>query len=87
MPPEKFDIIGRLETLPKDMARVLELIGRDPDLARSLGEPHPLEASQPYKITGATKKRAEFYTPQLATTVRRLYGADFEAFGYPDDCM
>lgn len=87
MPPERFDLIGRLETLPEDMARLLAMIGRDPELARSLEKPHPLEASQPLKITGATSKRAAFYTPQLSATVRRLYAADFEAFGYPDDCV
>ncbi|WP_158547710.1 sulfotransferase family protein [Rhodosalinus sediminis] len=85
MPPERFHLIGRLETLPEDMARLLTMIGRDPERARSLGQPHPLEASQPLKITGATAKRAAFYTPQLAQTVGRLYAADFETFGYPED--
>ena len=87
LPPDKFDVIGKLETLPDDMARVLQLIGRDPLLARSLAKPHPLEASQPYKITGATKKRAEFYSPEVASVVRNLYASDFEAFGYPEDCF
>jgi hypothetical protein len=86
MPPERFHLIGRLATLPEDMARLLTMIGRDPERARSLEKPHPLEASQPLKITGATSKRAAFYTPELAATVRRLYEADFETFGYPDDC-
>ena len=86
MPFERFDVVGRLETLSDDMARLLEVIGRDPAKAETLKRPHPLEAKQPNKITGATSKRAAYYTPELAATVRRLYAADFETFGYPDDC-
>lgn len=85
MPPEHFDLIGRLETLPEDMARLLTMIGRDPDHARALEKPHPLEASQPHKITGATSKRAQFYTPDLERVVRRLYARDFATFGYPEE--
>lgn len=85
MPAERFDVIGRLETLSDDMARLLTLIGRDPAKAELLKKPHPLEAKQPNKITGATSKRAAYYTPALAEMVRRLYAADFETFGYPDD--
>lgn len=82
MPPDRFHMIARLESLPEDMARLLAMIGREPDRARSLKVPHPLEVSQPLKITGATSRRATFYTPELAATVQRLYVTDFETFGY-----
>lgn len=83
MPPGRYDLIGRLETLPEDMARLLTMIGRDPASARKLDKPHPLELAQPKKITGASAKRDSFYTHQLAAEVRRLYASDFETFGYP----
>lgn len=83
IPPERFDLVGRLETLPEDMARLLTMTGRDPERARALEKPHPLEASQPLKITGATAKRAQFYSPELEEVVQRLYARDFSSFGYP----
>lgn len=83
MPPARFDCIAKLETLAEDMARFLTKIGRDPAPAQMLAAPHPLESRQERKITGATGKRARFYTPELMAIVFRLYADDFELFDYP----
>jgi hypothetical protein len=87
MPPARFDCIAKLETLAEDMARFLVMIGRDPAPAQMLEAPHPLESRQERKITGASAKRARFYTPELMAIVSRLYADDFELFDYPVDAQ
>ena len=72
-----YDFIGRLEDFDRDFDRLGTLLGHDmrPYLAVSK------------HATGASSKLKNFYTSAIAADVRRIYSADFEAFGYAADTL
>ena len=66
------DFIGRFEHLDRDWRMV----------CRRLGVPHePLRRLNPSEHGPCQ----DYYTPELAAHVARLYAADFGLFGYPTD--
>jgi len=71
LPPERFDWIGRFETLDTDLTEILTRIF-GPQAA-------PQGRAGPRSDARSALSR---YTPETAETVARLYAADFEAFGY-----
>lgn len=81
-PPEHFSFIGRLERLEKDLGCVLEDNGLAPPAGSRLDAPHPSEAAERVKVTGATDKVEAYYTSDLVERVRALYPEDFALGGY-----
>jgi hypothetical protein len=67
-----YDEIGKIETFEEDFQRI----------NLRLGGILPVAASATPHRTDAARKVDEIYTGPLRETVRAIYGADFEAFGY-----
>jgi hypothetical protein len=73
LPLERFDFIGRVETLDRDLGHILQhLYGVEP------GGP----AVRAGTNTGASSRLDEAYGPEERQIVNRLYTDDFERFGY-----
>jgi hypothetical protein len=73
LPLERFNFIGRVETLEHDLAYILQhLYGVEP------GAPAPRAGTS----TGASARLDEVYGREERLIVNRLYAADFERFGY-----
>lgn len=70
---DRIDIVGRVETLEADLARILAAIGA-PGGAIPRSGPPP---------TGASARIAEHYDAETRRIVENVYAADFAAFGYP----
>lgn len=73
LPLSRFDAIGRVESLDRDLPAVLErLFGR-----------HQLEAGQRRgTTTNAARRLQEAYGAEETAIIARLYRRDFELFGY-----
>jgi hypothetical protein len=73
LPLERFDFIGRVETLDRDLGHILQhLYGVEP------GRP----AVRAGTNTGASDRLDEAYGREERQIVNRLYADDFERFGY-----
>ncbi len=73
LPLERFDFIGRVETLEHDLGHILQhLFGVAP------GAPAPRAGTS----TQASERLEESYGPEERRIVNRLYARDFEQFGY-----
>lgn len=70
---DRVDILGRVETIEADLARILAAIGA-PGGAVARSGPPP---------TGAAARIAEHYDDETRRIVGAVYAADFAAFGYP----
>ncbi|MBP7001775.1 sulfotransferase family protein [Amaricoccus sp.] len=70
---DRLDIVGRVETLDADLARILAAIGAPGGAVERAGPPP----------TGATARIAEHYDAETRRIVEAVYAADFAAFGYP----
>lgn len=70
---EKIHFIGRVESLSDDLASIISLINGDSQVKIR---------NQVSHRTGASSRLAELYCEETVETVRRLYAADFSAFGY-----
>lgn len=70
-----YSFIGRQEALGEDLAKLGRMIGTD-----------FADIDLPSRNrTGAGTMLGEYYTPQTAELVRRIYAVDFETFGYSLD--
>ena len=73
LPLERFDFIGRVEQLDRDLAQVLQHL-------------YGVTASRPTPRAGthtrASERLKEAYGPEERAIVNRLYAADFEQLGY-----
>lgn len=76
IPVEKFDYIGKVESLEHDLAVIKHRIRPD--------QPLPVTSARGH-ATGASSKLARYYEPDLIDMVRQLYQRDFELFGYSTD--
>jgi len=73
LPLERFDFIGRVESLDRDLGHILQhLYSVEP------GSP----AVQAGTSTGASARLDEAYGREERQIVNRLYGRDFDLFGY-----
>jgi hypothetical protein len=73
LPLERFDFIGKVETLDRDLAQILQhLYGVEP------GSP----AVRAGTNTGASSRLDEAYGHEERQIVKRLYAPDFDLFGY-----
>lgn len=78
VPLEKYDTVVRFETFSSSMRSFLE--GRGLTVpAGALEEYYP---SYRGRETNSSSKLTQFYTPERAEIVRRLYAKDFEALDY-----
>ena len=68
-----YDVIGRIESFDTDFQ----------EINRRLGGIIPDAPSATPHRTDAGKKMDDIYTDPLRATVRTIYEADFETFGYP----
>ena len=68
-----YDFIGKFEDMAEDGAKVLERLGIDESLEALSEVPHQ---------TGADRRIAEYYTPELIERIGRLYAEDVELGGY-----
>lgn len=73
LPPDDFDLIGRVETLDRDLTTVV---------ARVFGATHD-QGRRAGPVTDATDRVASDYTDEARAIVARLYRRDFDIFGYP----
>ena len=73
LPVADFDLVGRVETLGRDLATVLD---------RVFGAPPPERLRRAGPRTDAAARFAEIWTPEAVALVNALYAADFELFGY-----
>lgn len=73
LPPDSFDLIGRVETLDRDLATVV---------SRVFGATH-VEGRRAGPVTDAKDRVASDYTDEARAIVGRLYRRDFDLFGYP----
>lgn len=79
MPPEFFDFVLKVETLDHDLNDLFSKIV--PNWKHTnFAIPHPNESGE--KITNASQRVEDFYTPSLKAIVRDAYRDDFEAFSY-----
>lgn len=74
LPVTEYDFIGRVESLERDLAAVLEILQGRP------GDRTPRSALGNW--TGAGGRLAQYYDDASLALVRRLYARDFEVFGY-----
>ncbi|CAN5675178.1 hypothetical protein BH23PSE1_BH23PSE1_16720 [soil metagenome] len=72
LPLERLDLVGRVESLETDLAHVLRAV-----FGTAAGAP-----VQSGPRTDSHAMIARCYTPEAASSVERLYAADFAAFGY-----
>jgi hypothetical protein len=70
---DRVDIVGRVETLEPDLARILATVGAPGGAVERAGPPP----------TGASARLAEHYDDETRRIVETVYAADFAAFGYP----
>lgn len=70
----EYDFVGRLENFDEEIGRLREITGHDLT-------PH-LDREPSTRFAAAGKRLGEFYTPEIAEKARRIYAADFAAFGY-----
>jgi len=73
LPLERFDFIGRVEQLDRDLAVVLQ---------RLFGVESAGPAPRAGTHTRASEQVADAYGPEERAIVNRLYAADFERLGY-----
>jgi hypothetical protein len=85
LPPSRFDLVAKTETLARDLAAVLRALGLNPPGEDVLSRPHPSESAASWKVTSASSRLRTFYDGALARRVRQLYAADFDLLGYHDD--
>lgn len=80
-PLDRFDAVLRFETLGRDLEAALAAhdIPFDASLLRAA---YPSDEG---KSTGAAARVAEFYRPETAAIVARLFARDFAALGYATD--
>ncbi|MBO6678691.1 sulfotransferase family protein [Parvibaculum sp.] len=69
-----YDFVGRLENFDEEIGRLSGIAGHDL-------EPY-FQKESGTRFVSAGKRLGEFYTPDITEKVRRIYAADFEAFGY-----
>lgn len=74
-PLEQLDLIGKIETIERDLA----VVGRE-----VFGEPAIPTQQRASRRTNSSDKLAQYYDRPLAERVAAIYRRDFEAFGYPD---
>lgn len=70
--PRKLDVVGKVESINEDMARVTQAV-----FGRADGKIYVRGFA-----TGASDKVGEYYDAATRAVVRRLYREDFERFGY-----
>lgn len=81
LPLDRYDAVLRFEHLREDATTFLT--GRGFTLPEgALASEHKGDRG---KETGADRQRADFYTPERAALVARLYAEDFAALGYPTE--
>lgn len=73
LPIERFDFIGRVESMNEDLSRAFAHLDIKLGELRLAGPP----------ATNARDLVAKEYTPECREIVRRLYRGDFELFDYP----
>ncbi|WP_126977855.1 sulfotransferase family protein [Frigidibacter oleivorans] len=76
LPVDRFDFIGRFETLEADLQTALH---------RGFGADTVLDLRPAGPSTGASAKRAQHYDAETRAMVARLYARDFSIFGYDPD--
>lgn len=81
LPLDRFDAVLRFETLRADFAAFLALRGLWLPEDALVGE----HRGDTGKQTGARNRQAEFYSPERALRVARLFAPDFDALGYDPD--
>ncbi len=74
LPVERFDFVGKLETIDRDLGFVVERLFAP-------GAPMAMRRSGPR--TDSHKTLAGAYDAEGRAIVNRVYAADFELFGYP----
>ncbi len=81
LPLEKYDTVIRFENYREELKNLLESRGLKlpPDALREL---YPSDRA---KETKSSSKLVQFYTPERASIVQRLYAEDFSALGYATD--
>jgi hypothetical protein len=72
LPLEKFDFIGKFESLENDIQYLLNRLGGDPYHIDRAGPPS----------TGADGLLGQYYSPELYELISELYQEDFNLFGY-----
>lgn len=79
LPLSKYDTVIRFESVREDLLGLLRSRGLEPP-PEALAELYPSDRS---KRTGSSDRLAEFYTPERAAIVARLYARDFAELDYP----
>ncbi len=80
-PVERFDYVIKLENIEVGMQKLLEDIGKDPAYAAALKSPHKVEAGG-RKITSASRRLQQYFTPAAIILVQEIYAKDFRTFDY-----
>ncbi len=78
LPLDEYDVVVRFENFEEGMLSLLKSNGFVPPEDRLKG----LYPSDANKKTSSDLRVKEFYTPELADIVARLYARDFEGIGY-----
>lgn len=73
LPLGRFDFIGRVETLDRDLPKVLK---------RLFGARAEMPSQRRGTTTNATLQLQQIYGPEERRIIARLYRSDFELFGY-----
>ena len=79
LPVTKFDFIGQVESLDRDLSHILRRLNGSVEGA----DINPVFSN----ATGAEEKLASFYCEKTVKLVEKLYHCDFELFGYSKDLL
>ena len=72
---DRFHGIGRFEAMDRDAPLILQSMGA--------AFPFPTQTDVRFPATDAADRIEQFFTDDAVERVRRIYAADFAAFGYP----
>eukprot|EP01147_Barroeca_monosierra_P009463 gene9463-1705_t len=79
-----FDFIGHLETLNEDLIRLAKILNVPELIDAAVNHPlqKPKENNAGNRAAEQKGSRVDFYTPESARAIARLFSQDFEIFGF-----
>jgi hypothetical protein len=84
-PPSHFTAILKAESLGSNWSNLIETLGIPTRRTLRADNPHPVDLMKQGKVTGASSRVREFYTPSVAKKVAQMYKEDFATFSYSED--